>query len=127
MDPVADERVFTVEEANRLLPELRTSLVRLRDARTTLLRSARRIREVAPADGGGGEAREHHGAMRTLREEVEGMAARGVILRDAQSGLIDFPSRREGRQVFLCWRLDDGDRVSHWHEVHTGFTNRKPL
>lgn len=121
------ERYYTVEEANAALTDLRTSLERIREARRTIVRSARRVRSVAGTNGGGREGTEHWEAVRTLRRELESLASRGVVLRDAERGLVDFPSRRDGRLVYLCWRPDDEDRVEFWHEVNTGFAGRKPL
>jgi hypothetical protein len=64
--------------------------------------------------------------MAVLRHEVEAMSSQGIVLRDADTGLIDFPARRDGRLVYLCWRPDE-DSVTHWHEVDSGFGGRKPL
>lgn len=120
------ERFYSVDEANAAIGRLRESLATIRRARLTVLRSATRIHQRAPADGGGAEAPAYWDALRTLREGVEELAAQGLVLRDADTGLIDFPSRREGRPVYLCWRTDE-DRVGHWHEVSGGFAGRKPL
>lgn len=120
------ERLFTVEEANAALGGLRVSLDRIREARQIVLRSGERVRESAAGDGGGREGEAHWNALRTLRTEMEGLAADGIVLRDAESGLVDFPAEREGRIVQLCWRLGE-DRVAFWHEVDAGFGNRKPL
>ena len=120
------ERLFTVEEANAQLEQLRISLDRIREARQVVLRSGERVRETAPSDGGGMEGETYWNALRTLREEMEGLAADGIVLRDAESGLVDFPAEREGRVIQLCWRLGE-ERVAFWHEVDAGFGNRKPL
>jgi hypothetical protein len=119
-------RYYTVDEANATLEGLRASLERIREARRTVLRSAERIRAHTSANGGGLDGTAHWEALRVLREEVEGLTARNIVLRDADTGLIDFPARREGRLVYLCWRPDE-DRVSHWHEVDAGFGGRRPL
>lgn len=120
------ERTFTVEEANAALPDLRRRLSRIRAARQTILRFGRRVRGTATRDGGGPEGREYREAVATLREETEHLARSGFILRDAEEGLVDFPAVREGRPVFLCWRLGE-DRVRYWHEADTGFAGRTPL
>ena len=51
---------------------------------------------------------------------------RFIVLRDPESGLLDFPSRREGRLVYLCWRLEE-DRVGFWHGPDSGFSGRRPI
>jgi hypothetical protein len=121
------ERYYTVEEANALTEHLREALGRIRGARDVIVDSAERIKEGAEADGGGQEGSAAWDAARTLRREVEALSAQSIILRDADTGLFDFPSRREGRLVYLCWKPDEEDRVAFWHEVNTGFPGRKPL
>jgi len=123
---VPEERFYSVDEANALLDGLRERLERIRDARRTILGSAEKLRRGASANGGGAEGSAALEAMAALREGVEALTKEGIVLRDAESGLIDFPTRRQGRLVYLCWRPDE-DRVSHWHEVDAGFGGRKPL
>jgi hypothetical protein len=120
------ERLFTVEEANALLPELRRSLDAIRQARHQVLEGAEPFRGRAATNGGGEQRPEYWQAMSTLREELEGLIALGIVLRDAESGLVDFPARVDGREVFLCWRPDE-DRVGYWHGPESGFAGRRPL
>src|ERR671937_2403113 len=105
-----DDPEYTVEAANELLPSLTESLLRIREARQVVLAGGERIRTTAGLDGGGSQGKEYWEALASLRKEVETLNARGIVLRDPESGLIDFPARREGRQVFLCWRLGE-DRI----------------
>ena len=120
------EPVYTPEEANEMLPGLRRSLIRIREARQVVLRGAERIGKVATLDGGGAQRTEYWEALDALRAEVESLSERGIVLRDPEAGLIDFPARRDGRDVFLCWRLDE-ERVEYWHGPETGFAGRQPL
>ncbi len=122
----AHERYFTVDEANGLIGALRDRLDRIREARQTVLRSAEKLRRGASANGGGAEGSAVLEAIAVLRDGVEALTKEGIVLRDADSGLIDFPARREGRLVYLCWRPEE-ERVAHWHEVDSGFGGRKPL
>jgi hypothetical protein len=120
------ERRFTVEEANAMLPELRRSLDAIRRARHEVLAGAEPFRGRAATNGGGEQRPEYWEAMSALREELERLIASGIVLRDAESGLVDFPSRVDGRDVFLCWRPDEG-AVEYWHGPESGFAGRKPL
>jgi hypothetical protein len=107
------DRQFTVEEADALIGELEPSLQRIREARQVVLEGGSAITDAAPSNGGGERGKEYWDALATLRRDVE-------------SVLIDFPARREGRDVFLCWRLGE-ERVMFWHSPDTGFGGRQPL
>ena len=120
------ERTYTVEEANAALPEVRAAVERIRDARQVVFRHGERIRKAAARNGGGPEGAEYLEALRTLRVDMERLAEEGVILRDAESGLLDFPSERDGKIVYLCWRFGE-DAIGFWHDPETGFAGRKPL
>jgi hypothetical protein len=124
---VSEERLYTVEEANAMLPELRERLGRVREARQVLLRTAEKIRGDVEADGGGtGGDPAYFEAKRTLASEVDAFAARNILLRDPETGLLDFPGQRDGRPVYLCWRADE-ELVAHWHDLTSGFAGRRPL
>ena len=118
--------VYTVEQANALLPELRGRIERIRDARQRLLHASRRITEKVASDGGGVAGTDWFEAQRVLRDEVVWLADRDIALRDPETGLLDFPGEREGEPIWLCWRLDE-ERVGWWHPIDSGFIARKPL
>ena len=123
---MTEEKLYSLEEANEMLPTLRQALHRIREARQVVLAGGERVRRSAPLDGGGAIGKEYWEAMSTLRREVEGIVERGIVLRDPETGLVDFPTERDGREVFLCWRLGE-DRVGYWHGPETGFSGRKPI
>jgi len=120
------ERIFTVDEANAELVDLRDRLPRLRDARHALIQASERITDAVAADGGGVAGSDWFGAQQTLRAEVTRLAERGILLRDPEVGLVDFPAEVDGRQVFLCWRLGEED-VAWYHDQRSGYSGRKPL
>jgi hypothetical protein len=120
------ERRFTVAEANAELDDLRERLPRLREARRKLIQASQKITEAVAADGGGVANRDWFDAQTTLRTDLTDLAERGIMLRDPETGLIDFPSEREGARVYLCWRLGE-DQVGFFHDETTGFTGRLPL
>jgi hypothetical protein len=123
---VTTQREFTAEEANSLLPALTESLQQIRQAREVILAGAEHVRRSASLAGGGQVSQEYWDALRDMRKRLEWLADQGIILRDTDSGLVDFPSRREGKDVFLCWRLGE-DRIAYWHPPETGFSGRRPL
>ncbi len=119
-------RLFTPEAANELLPSLVGTVERIRDARHVILSNGKRIRDAAVGNGGGAPGKDYLEALATVRRGLEELDAAGVILRDPETGLIDFPARREGRDVFLCWRMGE-ETVAHWHGMEAGFAGRHPL
>jgi hypothetical protein len=98
------EPIYTVEEARALLPQVRAVLLQLGFER----------RRDGNADGG---------AVLALLGHLEGM---GIVLRDVESGLVDFPTIRDGERAWLCWRLADPD-LGFWHTTREGFASRRPL
>lgn len=119
------ERLFTVGEANAELDELRERLPRLREARLGLIASSERITEAVAAESGGVAGSDWFRYQETLKTEVEFLAERGILLRDPDTGLIDFPAERDGERVFLCWRLGEAN-VAYYHGEHSGFSGRRP-
>ena len=63
---------------------------------------------------------------RLMEEGFQDILAEGIIVRDVATGLVDFPSQREGREVFLCW-IRGEERIDFWHETNRGFAHRQPL
>jgi len=124
---VTGERVYSLDEANAMLPDLRERLTLIRDARRVVIATSTLVKDRVAADGGGvaGEPA-YFEAVRTLRAELEHLAEIDVVLRDPESGLLDFLGEVEGRRVWLCWRLGE-ERVGHFHELDSGFAGRKPL
>lgn len=123
---MTEDRLYTLEEANAQLPDLRERLPRLRVARDGLIAASERIKEAVASDGGGVAEAGWFTHQQTLKTELEHLAERGILLRDPEIGLIDFPAERGGRPVFLCWRLGE-DQVAWYHEANAGFGSRKPL
>lgn len=132
-------RHYSLDEANALLPELRQVVERLRDERTDLvaLRDAWRLRagvdaELAPGAGGEDEDAElrrlrlrMRGIMDQMQADVAWMDERAIVLRDIETGLLDFPGLAGDREVWLCWRAGE-DRVDWWHGTDDGFAGRRP-
>ena len=123
---MTEDRLYALGEANAELPDLRERLPRLRVARDGLIAASERIKEAVASDGGGVAEAGWFTHQQTLKTELEHLAERGILLRDPEIGLIDFPAERGGRPVYLCWRLGE-DQVAWYHEANAGFGSRKPL
>lgn len=121
-----NDRTFTVDEANAELNELRRILPSVRDARAGLIDTSSRISDAVAGDGGGVAGSDWFRHQQTLRQGLEELAARGIVLRDTETGLVDFPAELDGEPVFLCWRLGE-DEVGFYHGEHGGFRSRRPL
>ena len=125
-NPDPRERRFTAGEADAELEELRVRLPRLREARQRVIDSSERITAAVEIDGGGVEGSDWFRAQESLKVELLWLADRGILLRDADTGLVDFPAERDGERVFLCWRLGE-DRIAWYHDEEAGFSGRRPL
>ena len=120
------DRTFDPGQAEAALPMLRELLPRVRDARRALVEASDRITAAIEADGGGVSGSDWFTAQEQLRADLTTLAEEGILLRDPEMGLVDFPAERDGRRVFLCWRLGEAS-VAWFHEEHAGFSRRQPL
>jgi hypothetical protein len=125
---VIHERHYSVEEANAALEWVARTLDRLRDAREGLNDEEAReaLAEASPSNGGGAPGRVVSDAFLQLRSALEELQGAEVVLRDLERGLVDFPSLREGTEVYLCWEEGEPE-ISYWHEPEAGFGGRQPL
>ena len=127
---------FTLDEANALVPWLEETFQRLSSGRRDRLALQERLaallrrRESDEPSGSDDELtqiREDVDRLaRQIEDGVEEILDRGIIVRDVERGLVDFPSPREGREVFLCW-IGGEERIDFWHETDRGFSHRQPL
>jgi hypothetical protein len=122
-------RHFTVEEANAALPELRTIVASMLGARERIVAAQPElwpVLEKAASNGGSDKASAVLVDFETLRKCAKAIEALGIELKDINTGLVDFPALRDGREVYLCWRYDE-PKVAFWHDLEAGFNGRQPL
>ncbi|HWC41996.1 MAG TPA: DUF2203 domain-containing protein [Actinomycetota bacterium] len=114
---------WTVERANAALPRVGAALERIRE----LVAEAKQERDgTAGLREGNGHPAPPKGAGE-LRDAVQALTGEGIILRDLDAGLVDFPARlADGREYLLCWVLGE-PAVEWWHWPDTGFAGRRPL
>ncbi len=124
-------KIFTVQEANALLPNVRIILAEIQRAhrKVTLYRDEAKKAAEAAEQGGGGIAQgaAYATALTALTVQLAELESLGVQLKDFERGLVDFPSLRDGRVVLLCWQMGEGDELEWWHDVDAGFAGRTPL
>ena len=124
-------KLFTIQEANALLPSVRTIVGKIQQAHRNVLRYAEEAKLAAEAaeKGGGGVSSglAYARALTELTGSLAELEVLGVQLKDFERGLVDFPSLREGRVVLLCWQMGEGDELEWWHDVDAGFAGRTPL
>ncbi len=130
------ERTFSLDEARDILPWLRECFDAIRPMLDDLEGTKLRVRTLLSrlqSNGGPGADQELGEATRVLHrtqeqidERLYAVTERGILVRSVEHGLVDFPSVRDGRVVFLCWLADESD-ITHWHAVDTGFAGRQPL
>ena len=119
-------RHYSLEEATALLPRVAELLATMRDARDRLGDSEARAALAEASNGGGQPGKVVSGGFLELRESMLEFREREIVLRDLDRGLVDFPSLRDGREVYLCWEEGEPE-IGFWHEPETGFGGRRPL
>ena len=128
-------KVFTLEEANELLPVLTELLHDLRKKRDQAAEIEVQIDALELVSNGGENtsARElekliekHQQVVSEFYDMVDEIQSNGCFLKDVDLGLIDFYGVVEGRIVCLCWRLGE-ERIGFWHDVKEGYADREPL
>ena len=132
-------RLFSLDEANRMIPGLKARLKALRTAWKDVqaLQGRVDIEELTGADGKGGLTEPARSRilelnedllrrMESFEEQLEEFQSLGCELKDLDQGLVDFYSRRNGQLCYLCWQ-DGEEEIRFWHSLEGGFTARQPL
>ena len=123
------QKLFTVEEANALLPRLNELLKEIAPHRDAMREKAPHMEPIlrsAGSNGGGRVGSEYGVEAYNLYVAIERIRSLGVLLKDLDTGLLDFPHERDGRVVLLCW-MPPEERVEFWHEIPDGYAGRQPL
>ena len=124
-----EERIFTLAEAQSLIPTLRSLLADIVEKWNhvrELNPEIQKARDAAPYDGYSQSGVEYVEAVSHLMALIHQIHEMGVLLKDASKGLCDFPYIRQERLVYLCWQLGE-ERIEYWHDIEAGFAGREPL
>ena len=124
-------KIFTVDEANALLPKVSGIVTNIQKLHKKLASYRSEVQAAAgAADNGGGGVQNgvrYAQLVTSFTDNLGELDKLGVQMKDFGRGLIDFPSFRDGRVVLLCWQLGEGDSLEWWHDVDAGFAGRTPL
>ena len=133
-NPASWPRLFTVAEANAMLPEIVPLLLEMRARKVALDTALAALEKLTPAmrlNGHAADARTLESRIHDLSSElaagIDHLAAQGIEIKSVDHGLIDFPSPRRGRVIYLCWRLGEGPTIRFWHEIRDGYAGRRKL
>lgn len=124
-----DEHLYSVSEANALLPYIRTLVASMLGAREAILSLQPELWSVVQAavfNGGSKSASEVTRYILTIQDAIRKLQSLNIIVKDVNTGLIDFPAERDGQLIYLCWLYDEPS-VQFWHDVDTGFAGRQRI
>ena len=128
-------RTFTLDEASSLLPRLSELLLQTQECKLRHDQHQDQIAEYTRRMSSNGDILERDlnetrqelvKAAAELSRLVEKVQEMGCEMKDIDQGLIDFRAEREGREVYLCWKLGEPD-IRWWHDLESGFAGRQPL
>ena len=130
-------RYFTLAEARAALPVIGKSIRECVQAKARYLEAEKSIQDLAQrilmmggisVNTAAAEAwkNQYDSNAQTLKTAMERIEELGVLIKDLDIGLVDFPTLFQGEEVYLCWRMDEDD-IDHWHGVNEGFVGRKPI
>ncbi len=122
-------RYFTLEQAQAALDIIRPLVGEILEIRQSILKRQPEVWPVlAKAAGNGGSklASEIAQEFARLDQAVRCILATGAVLKDLNTGLVDFPAWHEEREIYLCWKYGEVT-IGFWHEIDGGFSGRRPI
>ncbi|MFO0774420.1 MAG: DUF2203 domain-containing protein [Nitrospiraceae bacterium] len=125
----SEPRTFSLHEANSLIPTLERELVRVKGCQRTLRAiqgDIRRASHAAEFGGGSVAGALYVDTLEQMSNSLRILQETGVLIKDLDRGLCDFPHRIGAKTVLLCWQLGEAT-VEWWHDLNTGFQGRRPI
>ena len=124
-----EPRLFTLEQARAILPEVKRSMEEVQRTQRELVVLEPQlwpVMERAAFNGFTPELGDATTLFLELRNAVRALLELGVLVKDLRQGLVDFLSERDGERVFLCWKYGE-EELAWWHPLHSGLAGRQPL
>ncbi len=122
-------KYFSVEEANAFIPKLLVDIPRIQDLMKRLVNDfpdVIKAKEKAQQNGGSLQGADYISCVLMINSLTAGLESEGCILKGIEHGLIDFPSLRDGKEVYLCWKNPE-PRIEYWHDIQSGFAGRQRI
>ena len=122
-------KFFSLEEANGLIPQLLIDIPRIQILMKNLVDEyldINKAREKAQLNGGSLQGADYLNCVLKINYLTEGLESKGCILKGIKHGLVDFPSLRDGKEVYLCWKNPE-QRIEYWHDIQSGFAGRQRI
>ncbi len=123
------KRYFTLEEARRLLPqvkELAHRMVALAEQLGEYREAIQPLADNNVQNAGSAEGTAYLTHVIALQAVISRVQDAGCLVKGVEEGLVDFPHLKDGREVYLCWKLGEKE-ILYWHEVDSGFEGRTPI
>jgi hypothetical protein len=122
--------LFTPQEASKLLPDIKPKVKELIERKKVVAELHSELERYNLLGFRPAEVAEKAAVLDSLVEgitkKIEELEDLGVMVKDLDFGLVDFPAERYGENVLLCWRYGESE-VSYWHKPNEGYNGRKAL
>ena len=119
---------YTLAEARAMMPQIKEWLKRMNQMQLEYTEVSQRVHNMinSHSDVGGSSVNNSIKLLSDIQAILGEFKKHEIQIKDTVRGLVDFPSRRGTREVFLCWEKDEED-IAHWHELDAGYDCREPL
>ena len=127
--PFSSERIFTLSEANALVPEREQHWTSIKQGRKILIDTRDEVKkasEKASVGGGTVVGVQYIKGLQDINGSLHAIQEMGVVIKDVEIGLCDFPFMYNEKLVFLCWKSGE-DTVGWWHDIDSGYSDRQPI
>ena len=122
-------KFFSVEEANAYIPQLLIDIPRIQILMKSLTDEyldVDKARKKVQLNGGSMQGADYLNCILKINYLTDELESKGCVLKGIEHGLVDFPSLRDGKEVYLCWKNPE-QQIEYWHDIQSGFTGRQRI
>ena len=122
-------KFFSVEEANAYIPQLLINIPRIQILMKSLTDEyldVDKARKKVQMNGGSMQGADYLNCVLKINYLTDELESKGCVLKGIEHGLVDFPSLRDGKEVYLCWKNPE-QQIEYWHDIQSGFTGRQRI